>query len=130
MPENCPCGFTQNKNDYSSKRQKCPVTTALQNHITFPCLELLNDYYNPSKFYMKFEQNENMFGTDPGKPRRHWALLVDIKKVTSHCGIGYDGLNIFGEFTQMNYFTIAEKPTTFSFDDIKKGKLCVHSIIN
>ena len=126
MTHSCSCGFEQDKNDYSDHRTKCPVTMALENHITFPCLELLNYYYEPSKIYFKIKDEFDPFGLSPKKPRRHWALILNITQITHHCGLGFNGLNCFNEDVTFNFFHgHSNPPTTFSWSDIKKNNTAV-----
>lgn len=125
MSRKCECGFEPDKND-TRKHAKCSVTLALRNHITFPCLELVIDIFNPSKLYMKQNLDASLFSENPDLPRRHWALILQITKATENRNYKFEGFNSFNErlMFQLND-GVNNEPTTFKVDNIKRGYTAV-----
>lgn len=124
--QNCKCGFIQEKNDYSEKRAKCSETTALLNHVTFPCMELVINVFKPSKIYMKPNLDASMFTENLYLPTCHWALIMEITEDKNYRDFKLEGFNTFNEKLTFQLMNIENSdPTTFRVNDIKKGNTAV-----
>lgn len=116
--QKCKCGYNphvDNNNNYDDKSEKCNVKLALQNHITFPSVDMISDYDEPSMLYY------NM--SDTFEPSRHWATLIEITHDLSDKRPCCSGINQFGERTTVQFLhPKGDEPTTFSWDQLKCGK--------
>ncbi len=104
--------------DNQFREKNCNVKYGLDNHITFPPVSLLSDCNETSDLY---------YDTTTGNPKRHWALVVEINHLLYHPNrIGFGGFNLYGDEIHV-YFECDkdEKPTTFSWSDLKDGNTMV-----
>jgi hypothetical protein len=101
----CMCHYDPHKEeddniDDDVLKEHCPITRALQNHITFPSLKLLQ----------KISQKPYGF---------HWALLVEIVSV-NESQFECTGETRFGELVKIS-FQNRTTPSTFKWHMLRKG---------
>ena len=105
----CSCGYNPyQKNDNKTTEDKCAMTRAFFNHITYPSFKMLLDVSNKSQT----------------RPTKQWALFVEIKKVEGEAKSEFKviGKTRFHEEVEVNFINDKDaNPTTFQWSDLKKG---------
>lgn len=107
----CDCGYDPEHKKKGSNEEKCPVTLALNNHITFPSLKMLPKDDDPKELF---------YNTETGTPKQHWCFLIELHE--SLAPRTWSGFTTFGEKVVLKFDNDNdEKPTTFSWSDLKSG---------
>ncbi len=112
----CDCGFdpesTVKKNKKKLLKEKtCPVTLALQNHITFPSIKTVPDANcDPKREY---------FNEESGLPVQHWCMLIELSEKLNTTS--WRGFSSFGEDITLEIDNDQDKPTSFEWSDFVEG---------
>ena len=111
----CECGYDPSDKSHDAyKYERCYSGLALRNHISFPSLDFISNYDEPSTLYHNY--GDVIF------PSRHWATYIEIKRDMSPMRPGVIGFNQYGDKVQVHFYhDNGAKPTTFTWDNLKTG---------
>ena len=119
----CECGYDPSHRSYADflKYMQCPIRLALRNHISFPSVDFISDYNDPSTLYHNYHGHV-IYAS------RHWATYFEIVQDSWFLRPRVIGRNQFGEELAVHFYPddMYEMPSTFSWTNLKPGyTMCI-----